>query len=358
LVAISGAGADLSIIVGSNGVATTITGFNDAGLYYATLQGGANFRFLSNVTVQSAAQQGVGGLFLHGGTVGKIVHDSHFSGIFGIAVDSLNNSIIGPNNVVTNWWAYGIYLSEGANNKIHNNFVGSMAGELGGVGVAISNQVGASETVINNNTVVPFGGVFGISNQSPQGALLNNYISCTTHEGIAAVGTIASGSIISGNYLFWSGPSTTGSTPAQCTSDDYGMSSADDGTHSLKWGNITNNYISGSLGPGIEIIGSGGSATIQQFNISNNTLQNAGSGFCGIQIEGSNVSLMQIGTNNFINSSSQTYDVCEATTNGTPNNNTVGIQNGTPGSSGTVHILGAGSHYLTRPTQVAGPSAY
>jgi hypothetical protein len=366
---IAGAGADTTIINGANGADTFYKGYASPMLDWATIRTGSGFKLFAQATVKTVAPSGIGALQLYNSS-GAVVRDSRFSGTFGVIAMNTTDASIGPNNVVFNWYGDGFYVASGGNlNRIHNNFVTNMGGEIGGfyannptnvggnlVGIGIENQ--ASHTVVSNNTVSAWGGVFGISNQGAYGEILDNFVECSTHEGIAAAGTLSAHSKISGNYVRWSGASATGNTPGNCVSDDYGMSTADDGSHPLQYVTITDNYLEGSAANGIEIgQGSGTSNPLQYFIVSNNTLQAVAPNSCGIAIEGSNVNNIFVGPNNFINNVSQ-YNVCEGTSGGTPNNNIVGLQNGQPGSSGTVNLRAASSHYMTRPVLVAGPSSY
>jgi hypothetical protein len=366
-----GAGADVSIINGANGVDTFFKGFGNPTYDWAVLRVGSGFKLFSTLTVQPVAPTAVAALEIYNSTspVNPVVRDSKFSGSSGVLAFNTINASIGPNNVVTNWYGEGFSTNGGSTNThIHNNYIGPMGGEIGGfyannptsvggslVGIGIANN--SDHTLTSNNTVSMGGqGVFGITNGGIFGNILDNFVECATHENIAAAGGTGSHVKVSGNFYRWSGASSVGSLPANCTSDDYGMSAADDGSHPLQYIEITNNYTEGSWASAIEIgQGSGGANPEQWIIVSNNTIQAGGTAFCGaIQIEGSNISNVMVGPNNFINTSTQ-FMVCEVSST---NANKVFLQNGAPGTTGSVKLTGAASQYMTRPTLVNGPNQY
>lgn len=347
--AVFGAGAGSSII---NAIAKTSDGL---GAGVSASMANQSF-FMSGLKISASISMAYDGFRLHQGYKATLTLNE-FSGSKALQVTSSTNTSI-LNNVVSGWWNTGIFNSGNTETLIAGNIIGAMAAQAGAVALTASPagsdyqygsaiwNTGGFGYVNENNLITQFGGSFGISAQAPGGVVRNNVVKYTGRECIVPGGYLGTEFKVSGNYCYWA---ANGS--GNQSGYDFGFSLADDGTNSISKGDVSSNTF---INPGfsaIGVFGSGGPSTYTDITIAGNGIFGANqlsSHTCGIEISGSNVSKIRVGTNLFAAlTANTTYNVCEQNSgSGSPNNNTIDTQLGTAGSSGVVNLVGGSSVYL------------
>lgn len=301
----------------------------------------------------------IGGFYLEGRTGSKIVLND-FSGYRALRItNGVNTTIL--NNSFSNWYDIAIWDTGLSNSVISGNTINPIGAQFGAIMISAT-PVGSEyqyatgiwcdsvDCLISNNWIELKGGSFGISSSQFGGLITGNTVKYTGREAIICNGSFSK---VSGNLCYWK-PNGNGNL----SSYDFGFSMADS-PNAVLWVEISNNTFISTAASGIAIYGAG-TTNITYINITNNTLFNTNQLFYGrngIEISGGNVSAVHVGGNSFINpGTGALYFVAEIDNGfGVPSFNAIGIQNySDAGTSGTVHLIGTGSGYITRPAVVAG----
>lgn len=355
-------------IMGAGQASTLLNGLTQAdATYNSTLQkinSVAGPFDLSGLAVESYASMSYNAFTLHQG-LGSTITNSRFGGMYSLVLDtSASTNVIG--NIIDKWWNAGIYAVSSTFTTVYANKVSPITGEASCFYHGASNfyqwctgilALAGNNNMLDGNNIVVNGGVWGASIQdSPSSSVRGNTISGSGHECITTSGTNWK---VSNNQCIWAAAGG-----GVLSSFDYGFSTADAGSPSGP-GEVSNNLFVNAAFPAVAIVGSGGANAVSGIAINGNTIVGAVqlSGFqtCGIQVSGSNTSSIDVSNNTFTTTASSgnmTYSVCELAFNGTPGNNTIELQNGGQGVTGTVKIIPSSSFYFTRPGRVSGPSTY
>lgn len=356
---VSGEGPSVSII---NAIGTNSNSF--LGGVSATSGYFSEFN-MSGLKIMAYAEAAYDAFTLYRGLNASITN-CIFAGKNAVFLTECVNCKVYGNNI-TGWWDIGIKNWDSVNSLISGNSVGPISGHAGtppGTPITVNYVWGTgihsregSQVLISHNNITPFGGIFGINVGTDVSLVSDNSIRFSTREAIA-VG--ASNILVKGNQCFWESAGNGNNS-----SYDFGMSIADD-VRDVANVTISDNLITNPSVSGIGVWGYNSGHAVTGITIKGNhfygTNQTDTSGVhsAAIEISGSNVSAVLVANNTFYNLGLYTEWWVKEQNNGygMPTYTVVGLQTGSPGTSGRVDITHVGSYYEIAPASVIGPSSY
>lgn len=280
------------------------------------------------------------------------IRNCTFNGSRGLLVSECTKPIIASNRAL-GWWNVGIHSNNNTNASIDNNTIAAISGQIGSLAITAtpsgsnylygsgiwSGGAGAG-CRITSNTVTQYGGSFGISGQSPNMLIANNSVGYAGREAIAA--GLYSNYEVTGNFCYWAAAGN-----GNQSSYDFGLSVGDDGSSTSLNFPITGNTFVNSGFSAVGVYGNGG--TLQDVTIDRNYIYGCNQlsiHTSGIEISGSGVSKVYVGTNTFHAPVNMAYNVGEVNNGtGAPDNNVIARQLGSVGSSGAVLRVGSSTVY-------------